>query len=129
MHAQGPLVLLVEDEPDIRRFLALSLRLAGCRVWEAGNRAEALRALGGPEPVSLLVCDVCLRGDRGRDVAQALAERQPGLPTLFLSGLPYPGAVADGLVPAGCHYLAKPFGPDALRGKLAELLPLGGRRS
>jgi CheY-like chemotaxis protein len=122
MNGPGPLVLVVDDEADVRRFLAAYLRTAGYRVLEAGDRAEAVRHGRGPEPLALLVCDVSLPGDTSGRVAAAVTALQPGLPTLFVSGLPYELAVRGNLVPAGCSYLLKPFLPDALHEKAAELL-------
>ena len=122
MSADRPRVLVVDDQAEIRTFLTLCLRLAGYPVWEAGNRADALRYCRGPEPIALLVCDVKLPGDRGRDVAEALTALQPGMQTLFVSGLPHEDAVDDGLVPAGCPYLQKPFPVSGLQAAVRELL-------
>jgi CheY-like chemotaxis protein len=122
MLSEGPLVLVVDDEPHVRRPIALLLRGAGYRVLEAGNRTEAMRCGGGPEPIALLVCDVQLPGDCGLEVAKALTTVQPGLPTLFVSGLTYEGDMGSSGVPAPSDFLLKPFDLDALLAKASELL-------
>ncbi len=57
------------------------------------------------------------------DLAEALAALQPGMRTLFVSGTLYEDAVEGNLVPTGCSYLHKPFGPAILQAKARELLP------
>jgi CheY-like chemotaxis protein len=116
-----PLILVVDDEPDIRRLMALILRAAGYSVLEASSRAEAVRYCAGPNPISLLVCDVRLPGDCGPEVARTLTALQPSMRTLFVSGLPYEDPEGGSRVPAGCGFLLKPFSPTALQAKAAEL--------
>jgi CheY-like chemotaxis protein len=122
MNGPGPVVLVVDDEPDVRRFIAHSLRLAGYRALEAGNRDEAVRWGAGQERIALLVCDVNLRRERGQDVAEAVAVLQPGIQTLFVSGLPYEDAGESTFLPTPCSYLPKPFSLATLLAKVAELL-------
>jgi CheY-like chemotaxis protein len=122
VRGQAPTVLVVDGEPDIRECMALVLQRAGYRVLAAGDRAGAVACCTGPEPVSLLVCDVLLPHDDGGQVAEAVLAVQPGMRVLFVSGLLYPDAVGRGLVPAGCEYLPKPFSLLALRARVAELL-------
>jgi DNA-binding response OmpR family regulator len=115
-------VLVVDDELDIRDCMALVLRMAGYRVLTAGGRAEAIACCTGPDPVSVLVCDVMFPNDNGGRIAEALLGLQPAMRVLFVSGLSYREAVQRGFVPAGCEYLCKPFGLLALRARVAELL-------
>lgn len=117
-----PTVLVVDDEPDIRDSMCLVLKMAGYNVLEAGNRAEALACCTGPEPASVLVCDVMFPDDNGGRIAEALLALQPGMRVLFVSGLAYKDAVERRLVPEGCEYLAKPFSLLALRARVGELL-------
>jgi CheY-like chemotaxis protein len=117
-----PLVLVVDDEPTIRRLMALILRAAGYGVLEASSRAQAVRCCAGPAPISLLVCDIRLPGDCGPEVALALTALQPGMRTLFVSGLPYENAAGGTHVPAGCGFLLKPFSATALQVRAADLL-------
>jgi two-component system, cell cycle sensor histidine kinase and response regulator CckA len=122
MNDPGPVVLVVDDEPDVRRFIGHCLRLAGYRVLEAGGRDEAVRWGAGRERIALLVCDVNLPGERGQHVAEAIAALQPGIRTLFVSGLPCEDAGESSLLPTSCSYLPKPFSLAALLEKAAELL-------
>jgi len=103
--AQGRL-LLVEDEPAVRRLAARALRRAGWDVMEAGDGADALEMLEGP--VALLVSDVIMPGMDGPTLVRALRERQPGLPAILMSG--YADATQrQALAGEDICFLAKPF--------------------
>lgn len=102
-------VLLVEDEAPVRAEAARLLRAMGCRVAEAGDAQDAMAALGGSEPLDLMITDMALPfGLDGRRLAQVALAMRPDLKVLFMSG----GAEAAG-GPA-TDFLPKPFGRAAL---------------
>jgi PAS domain S-box-containing protein len=113
-------VLLVEDEPAVRRVLRGILEDAGYDVLVAGDGEEALdRAAAFGGPIHALVSDVVMPRLGGVELAQRLAELQPELAVLFVSG--YPAAPdASGLQNTGV--LAKPFTAEALRMALRKAL-------
>ena len=106
-------ILLAEDDPAIRELAARTLREAGYHVIEVedGARAREVAALPGTA-FDLLVTDVVMPGQTGRDLAAALRKARPSLPVVFMSG--YSNVAGDGYDPAD-PFLAKPFGPDDLR--------------
>ncbi len=106
-------VLLVEDEQDVREVVADLLRDLGYRVLEADSGGAALRILQTGVQLDLLVSDVGLPGGmNGRQVADAMRLRHPGLPTILMTGYAAPELLA------GMEVIRKPFDPM----QLAELV-------
>ena len=112
-------ILLVEDDRAVREFVAEALRQAGYAVAAAPNAEQALTL--ADELVDLLVTDVIMPGDTGRDLVRKLQGRGKTFKALFISG--YPG---DELIDRGLHlsgdFLAKPFSTAALLRKVRDIL-------
>jgi PAS domain S-box-containing protein len=116
-------VLLVEDEPEVRRLVERLLRMNGYAVVSAPGPAEALAAVrAGQEGVDVLVTDVVMPGMNGRELARALASRVPGLRVLYMSGYTDAAIAQQGILEPGTAFLSKPFTPDGLARKLREVL-------
>jgi CheY-like chemotaxis protein len=116
-------VLVVEDEPAVRRIATLALRQAGHRVLEAVDGEDARRvADAAAEELELLVTDVVMPGMGGRALAGALRERRPNLSVLFVSGYTEDEALQSEVASPRTAFLAKPFTPDSLRAKVEALL-------
>jgi CheY-like chemotaxis protein len=112
-------VLLVEDEPTVRRAIATVLRKYGYKVLESGNPAKALEICATSEHVDLLVTDMMMPGMSGRELAGQVAQLRPSLPVLYTSGHTEPRS------PSGKktrHFLPKPFTTEALARKVREAL-------
>jgi CheY-like chemotaxis protein len=113
----GQAVLLVDDEDVARESAAERLRELGYRVLEAADGPAALHLLDGGAHVDMLVTDVGLpNGMNGRQVAEAVRNRQPGIPLLFITG--YAGTD----LPAGSQVIDKPFDLDTLARRVQALL-------
>ena len=115
-------VLTIEDQPDIRRLIRMTLEFKGHRVIEAGNGAEGLE-LARRERPDLILLDVMMPGMNGITVAQTLGA-DPALaaiPTVMISALGMPGDVESGLASGVRAYLVKPFSPWELLDKVDEL--------
>jgi len=78
-------ILVVEDDPDIRRLLVGTLRRYGYRVFEAPDGATAL-GQHADIPLDLLLTDVVMPGMNGVELAEILQARQPRLEAIFMSG-------------------------------------------
>jgi len=105
----GEAVLLVDDEHAAREAAAERLREYGYRVLEASDGPAALHLLDAGARIDLLVTDVGLpSGMNGRQVAEAVRERLPGIPLLFITG--YAGIE----LPPGSVVIDKPFDLDTL---------------
>jgi DNA-binding NtrC family response regulator len=120
-----PSLLVVEDEPQLRRALASLLRASGWRVASAGDWQETWSVVDGRErPVEILVADVVLPGESGVVVADRLESRWPSLQTILVSG--YSRGVIEqfgDLEGDKRSFMAKPLEPAQLLATLDELAP------
>ncbi|AMV25727.1 Blue-light-activated protein [Gemmata sp. SH-PL17] len=116
-------ILLVEDEDAVRSITRLSLAGQGYKVVAVGSGAEALRAAErGTGPIDLLVTDVVMPEMGGRQLAEALRQRAPDLRVLYMSGYTDEVVLRSDRVEA---FLQKPFSPQALVGKVRDVLDRG----
>jgi len=106
------MILVVDDEPSIRRFAARALLEEGFAVREAADGAQALEMVqaGG---VSVLVSDVVMPRLNGVKLMEALARSHPQLPVLLMSGYAAPELEGMGIA-APCGLLTKPFSAEQL---------------
>jgi PAS domain S-box-containing protein len=115
-------ILLVEDEDALRILTRNVLRSMGYTVLEAcdGEKACEVSRQFGAE-IHLLLSDVVMPGMNGPALAEKLVVERPTLKVLYISG--YTGqAVGQGVLPAGCNFLTKPFTRDQLAHKVREAL-------
>jgi len=104
--------------------------LFGYRVLVASSGEEALRVLDRHDgPIDLLVTDVVMPGMSGRQLAEAVARRRPGLRALFLSGYTPDEVLKEGVRAEEAYFLQKPFTPSALLAKVREVLTRSGHGS
>jgi CheY-like chemotaxis protein len=116
-------VLLVEDESAVRRLGCRILERRGYTVIEAESGAGALQIFERMAPaISLIVTDVVMPGMSGVELARRLRLMKPSLRVLFTSGYTADEIQRHGPLDAGTGFLAKPFTPDALVGKVREIL-------
>ncbi|HSA21170.1 MAG TPA: PAS domain-containing protein [Myxococcota bacterium] len=105
------LVLLVEDEPQVRELTRRFLEALGYRVHACGDAAAALEALDA-EPAlqpDLLLTDVVLPGLSGRELADLLQAQRPGLRALLMSGWSEALDATSTRAARGLPLLPKPF--------------------
>jgi CheY-like chemotaxis protein len=114
-------VLLVHDEPALRKLLRLRLENEGVGVLEATNveRAVQLHAERAAD-VGAIVSGARLAGLGGRDLLGGLRSANPGVPVFFFTSLPFPDA--DPL-PPNVSVFVKPHGLNALVRAVLETLP------
>jgi two-component system KDP operon response regulator KdpE len=116
----SPRILIVDDEPQIRRFLGISLRAQGYRVAEAASGQEALESVAS-RPVDLVILDLGLPDLDGRDVLLAMRGFS-AVPVLVLS-VRSSESEKVALLDAGANdYVSKPFGIQELSARLRALL-------
>jgi PAS domain S-box-containing protein len=113
--AAGELVLVVEDEAQVRTIAARALSEAGYRVLvaESGEQALELLSRNGDRP-ALVLADVVMPGMSGSELAVEIGRLAPGVPVLFTSGYTDGEILRRGLLEPGAAFLAKPFSPEAL---------------
>jgi two-component system, cell cycle sensor histidine kinase and response regulator CckA len=84
---EKPVILLVEDEPLVRKVTCEVLQSAGYRVLKAKNTAEAIHTFSRHgEEIDLLLTDVVMPGRSGRELARELRGICSDLKTIFTSG-------------------------------------------
>jgi signal transduction histidine kinase/CheY-like chemotaxis protein len=117
----GGRILLVEDEPDLRLMAQQCLAGVGLDVLVAESAEFALFLISKEGPFDALVTDIMLPGMSGVELADAVKRTHPKMPVLFMTG--YAGSPTEtGMPGAGANLLRKPYRPDALRLRVAEML-------
>ena len=113
--AGDELVLVVEDEDELRRLAVRELEERGYLVLAAANGVEALAVARSLErPVDLLVTDVVMPEMNGVELAESLVELWPTVAVLFMSGHLDEGAMGRHPLDPDADLLPKPFTPDQL---------------
>ncbi|MBX5132985.1 PAS domain S-box protein [Rhizobium lentis] len=115
-------VLVVEDDPRVRRVAVARLASMGYTVLEAENGHRALDLLRENPGVALLFTDIVMPGGiTGDELAREVRVMRPDIAVLFTSGYSEPGLVEKGTVP-GAQWLRKPYTAKELGLKIRELL-------
>jgi PAS domain S-box-containing protein len=112
-------VLVVDDEEAVRRTTARLVQSLGYDVLDASNATQAVsRSSAHHGRIDLLLCDIAMPGEDGRELAAELVKARADLKVVFMSG--YSEDMQEMRV-AGALFLQKPFSRDELAKKLAEL--------
>jgi two-component system response regulator MprA len=120
-----PLVILLEDDAELRSVVSGGLREEGFEVTAAATAGEFLRLIGGSDPDALVV-DIGLPDGDGRDVVQALRANGVGAPVIFLTARDALPDRLSGFAAGGDDYLTKPFAFAELVVRLRALIRRGG---
>jgi signal transduction histidine kinase/CheY-like chemotaxis protein len=116
-------VLVVEDEPDVRMVVVDLLEDIGYTVLVADDGASGLKILDSKARVDLLVTDVGLPGGiNGRQLADAARQRRLALKVLFITGYAEGSAVESGLLEEGMQVLTKPFSLTTFAAKVQGII-------
>ena len=116
-------ILLAEDSALLRVLTCTLLENNGYKVIAAENGMEAVKlAERCDRPIHLLLTDVVMPGMSGRELADRLAVKRPGMRVLYMSGYTNDAIVHHGVLEPGLFFLQKPFSQEALTHKLREVL-------
>ena len=108
-------VLLVEDEAAVLAADRLMLERLGFTVICASSGAEAIELVRRHEgKIDVLMTDVVMPGLNGKEVSEAVLALKPGIKVLFTSGYTSDVIGTAGAIPAGVHYLEKPYTIESL---------------
>ncbi len=120
---RGELIMVVEDDEDVRAYTITCMQELGYRVAHAPDGVSALRIYESlNEPVALLFTDVVMPEMSGKELAMRLSERQPDLRVLYTSGYTRNAIVHGGRLDPGVEMLGKPFTLSDLSEKLRKIL-------
>lgn len=116
-------ILVVEDDHDLRRYIAEVLQVLGYRVISAASGQAALPMLQQPNRrIDLLLTDVVMPGMNGRELADRAQVIRPTLPVLYMTGYSRNAVFHHGRLDEGVELLQKPITQAALARRLRKLL-------
>jgi DNA-binding response OmpR family regulator len=118
-------ILLVDDEPELRRMVRRYLQAEGFEVVEASDGRDALSRLGGSTP-DLVVLDVAMPGIDGFEVLQEI-RRHSDVPVIMLTARTEEVDRVVGLSIGADDYVTKPFSPRELVARIRAVLRRGGQ--
>lgn len=119
----APSILVVDDQPTVRRMAHRLLSEWGFRVFEAESGEEAIEVLETARAgIQLVIVDVVMPLADGVQVTSMIRERWPGQRTLYMSAHPAEVLVEYGLTELDAPFLAKPFTRDELLRKVSDAL-------
>ncbi|MGE5156567.1 MAG: PAS domain S-box protein [Gemmatimonas sp.] len=103
-------VLVVEDDPLVRKYVVTQVQSLGYTTLEAANGPEALAVIDGHPEIDLLFTDVIIPGPmNGRQLVDEAVGRRPNLKTLYTSGYTENAILHHGRLDPGVLLLAKPY--------------------
>jgi two-component system cell cycle sensor histidine kinase/response regulator CckA len=115
-------ILVVDDEPDIRKLVAAMLTRNGYRVFAADSGENALRLFKMHPDTDLLLTDVVAPGMSGPMIVDRVTVLQPDIKVLFMSGYDSTQVVQRYVVEKGYSLLVKPFTMEQLLSKVRAVL-------
>jgi len=120
---EAPLVLVADDEEDIRSLVAFRLRRAGYEVITAADGEEAL-LLATTRLPDLVVLDMMMPKATGLEVTRSMREHEAtkAIPVILLTARAQEGDVISGFEAGADDYVKKPFSPQDLQARVQALL-------
>jgi CheY-like chemotaxis protein len=124
---QSPKVLVVDDEPEIRKLVTAMLGRNGYRVLSADSGESAMRLFKSNPDTDLLLTDVVSPGMSGPMIADQISALKPDIKVLFMSGYDGTQVVQRYVIEKGYSLLTKPFSMEQLESKVRAVLSKSGR--
>jgi PAS domain S-box-containing protein len=116
-------ILVVEDDKLVRDYVLTQLQALGYVTLDAANAAEALAIVDAGHRFDLLFTDVIMPGSmNGRQLADEIEQRRPGLKVLYTSGYTENAIIHHGRLDSGVLLLAKPYRKSDLAGMVRTAL-------
>ncbi|MBI5197525.1 MAG: response regulator [Nitrospirae bacterium] len=125
MHESQGRILIVEDEPDVRKAVRLGLTKSGYDVLEAedGEKAiEILNADDNPLHVDLIICDIRMPRLNGIEAIRYFRDQYPSKPVIVLTGFPDIQLATSLLKQGVSDYLVKPVEREKLQASVAAAI-------
>jgi len=120
VNAAPPRVLVVDDEPPIRKLLRMGLGVHGYHVIEAMNGKTALELLG--KTPDIIILDLGLPDIKGHDLLRMIRGRNEAIPVIVLSSRGDEAGKVQALDLGADDYVTKPFGMDELLARMRAAL-------
>ena len=119
--AEGPKVLVIDDEPNIRELVQVALSFHGFAVTTGATGEDALQITEAYQP-DLIVLDVLLPDIDGFEVCRRLRSAANDVPVIFLTARDATADTVTGLTIGGDDYITKPFSVEALVARVRAVL-------
>jgi signal transduction histidine kinase/CheY-like chemotaxis protein len=119
---RSEIIIVVEDDPLMRRLTTETLHELGYTVFDSENATGALEILDRVADVKLLFTDVVMPDINGKKLADEALRRRPDLKVLFTTGYTANAVVHGGVLDPGVHLIGKPFTLDQLAAKVRAVL-------
>jgi two-component system, OmpR family, KDP operon response regulator KdpE len=121
MNAPPPKVLVIDDEPPIRKLLRMGLSAHGYEILEAPNGRVSLELLEQKKP-DLVILDLGLPDMQGLELLRMIRARNEGVPIVVLSSRGDEASKVQALDLGADDYVTKPFGMDELLARMRAAL-------
>ena len=119
-------ILVVEDDALVRRSVTTQIQSLGYQTISVGSGAEALAVVERGDSFDLLFTDVIMPGSiNGRELADEVLKRRPGMKVLFTSGYTEDAIFHHGRLDAGVLLLAKPYSKAEIARMIRQALTVG----
>jgi two-component system NtrC family sensor kinase len=119
---RGETILIVEDDDGVRQYAAEILRDLNYQVIEAKDSASALKLLDADKAFDLLLTDVVLPGKNGRELANEVEARRPGVKVIFMTGYSRNAIVHQGRLDRDTELISKPLIEGVMARKIRQVL-------
>jgi CheY-like chemotaxis protein len=116
------IILVVEDEDQVRKLSVEALQELGYTVLEAPSAVAALKLIDARPDITLLFTDIVMPDINGRKLADEAVRRRPGLKVLYTTGYTGNAIIHNGVLDAGVQLITKPYTLEQLAGKVREAL-------
>ena len=118
----GEVILVVEDEDQVRHVSTEQLRDLGYSILEANTGAAALQLLSENQRVDLIFTDIVMPGMTGRVLADEAVKLRADIKILYTTGYTRNAVVHNGVLDYGTEFIAKPYTGAALANKVRAVL-------
>lgn len=122
-------ILVVDDEPEVRKLVAAMLARNGYRVLSADTGENAIRLFKNNPDTDLLLTDVVAPGMSGPMIADQIAALKPDIKVLFMSGYDSTQVVQRYVVERGYSLLVKPFTMEQLERRVRSVIEGGEKKT
>ena len=122
-------ILVTEDEEIVRKAVVRTLRNIGYSVLHAASGKEAVKiSERHASPIHLLLTDVIMPGMNGRELAESIVKKRPGLTVLYMSGYDKEIIAQRRVLEPGIAFIEKSFSAEGLCHKVREVLDTAARK-
>jgi CheY-like chemotaxis protein len=116
------IILVVEDNDDVRAYSVDVIKGLGFKVLEAANADDAMQVIEKAPRIDLLFTDVVLPGKNGRLLAEEARAKRPGLNVLYTTGYSRNAIIHQGRLEPGISLITKPFTREQLAESIRKIL-------